>query len=795
MRVKTRRMYLAFGSAFILGLPILFLYLPFLKDRLALLDDRFRTNLEFRPTRIYSELSCLPIGAPRAEVVTILKSLGMTIPNEQTVSLRWPKPPADALPLLSRHPYSPKENEEITLEFSDSEKTATPILSGIKGSSVENYEEICGGPHLLGLFQRANSLETKIEHRTRLAFDDIPSMFWQAVLAVEDPRYLEHHGLDPKGVLRALIVNLRTLRLAQGGSTITGQLVKNLLNRTDRNLFLKFHELFFSLWLEAKYGKQAILERYLNEVYLGNQNGLEIHGIAEATKLYFQKAPNEISLPEAATLAAMIKGPGYYSPFQHPERLRERGTLVLDKMLEHGFIAKEEHKLAVRARVEFKSTSSVRKSVQGFLDAAFLETKKILGDQYSDQDIMGSGLKVFTTLDWDMQKLAQSVASNAELAPELELALVTVSNETGQVKTWVGSRKYSASQYDRVSTMRRQLGSTFKPIVYLTALQAHDTRSNESTYHQATPVYDGPLLVKQKGLPNWRPENYTKSYLGWIPFGQALALSINTVSVRLLHDVGFSATFATARALGFMGTLPEVPSLALGVSESSPLDLVQTYSTLVRLGQNLRPSIIARIEENDGSVLYAAPDESELTASTYSDSILLLEKLLVENTITGSAKAIQNSRIKSLIAGKTGTTSDGRDAWFVGYSPQFTTALWVGEDTYQAPSSEKPETSTKKQNHLTGAGAALPLWIKYTETVESLKGFGMPTNYLQRRNSSNSILAKISVDPRNGKITTPEACPGMGLLFEGYALLAHLPDEKKSCEDSAQFTEIREVTF
>lgn len=692
------------------------------------LEAAFNHENAFVPTRLFSDVSRIAPPMSKAKLLKRLKILGYTItqPDAATLSITL-HPfdyPVDIL-LPENHPMKALAGQVIHFTFNeDKRSTLAKIEREIEGS-MEEIPEIFLEPEIIATLSRSDTGE-KREIRRILKFENIPAPIWQAIISIEDPRFLEHAGLDPRGIARALWVNLRSARLAQGGSTITAQLVKNLMARHTRNLFLKFNELFLSLFLEMKTSKETILERYLNEVYLGQVGSYEVHGVAEGARLFYGKDLSELHLGEIALMAGLIRGPGYYSPYRYPERASDRQKLVLKKMVAAGFIAEAEAADAAKLPLRFRPPISVANKAPYFTDFVKAEMIRQLKDRISETDIAAAGFRVYTTLDPDLAELAQDAVENgvtelekklkidSKAVPEdrLEGALAVVDHKTGYIRALIGGRNYSESTFNRILNMRRQVGSTFKPFVYLTAfLQGRD--SDGLPYTTGYPVEDAPwTLTYDKGRQKWTPKNYEKESLGWIPLRIALAKSINTVAAKLGTRVGISSVIETARALGIQSELPDVPSLALGVSELSPVELVTAYATIANHGVQDELTAIRVITQDDAKIFAKFVFNAKQVFPPAPIDLLIeaMRGVFSEGT---AASAGPHYGFTRPAAGKTGTTSNYRDAWFAGFTPDLTTVVWVGADQNASLTEKGGKKKNRKLLQITGASGALPIWADF----------------------------------------------------------------------------------
>ncbi len=521
-----------------------------------------------------------------------------------------------------------------------------------------------------------------------MPIDLLPRHVQWAVVATEDRRFFDHYGLDPVGLVRALFTNMRAGRFAQGGSTLTQQLAKNLFLSPDRTLSRKFEELGLALWLELRLSKKDILELYLNRVYFGGG----AYGIEAASQRYFDKSARELTIAEAALVAGLLKAPSKYSPAASPGAARARSRVVLSKMLEAGVITPEEERKALEERMVFyepksqKDTSGVNYAVDFVLE----RLPQLLGGGHAE-------VVVETTLDADLQRRANEIVGKA-LAKQgtalgVSQAAVAVLDTDGGIRALVGGRNYAESQFNRAVKAHRQPGSAFKPFVYLAALESGMTPD--------TITYDLPLTID-----GWAPRNDNGQYTGEITLRKALAQSVNTVAVRLNQAVGRGKTIEVAHRLGVKSDLREGPSLPLGTSEVSLLEMTGAYGVFGNGGTAIEPHAIRRVRMSSGRVLFArdVPRTEQivdpLAVGAMND---MLNYALVSGT--GRRAGIANHPA----AGKTGTTQDFRDAWFIGYTSHLSAGVWIGND------------NGKPMNRAMGGGLPAEIWRQIMDVAHEGK--------------------------------------------------------------------------
>ncbi len=524
-----------------------------------------------------------------------------------------------------------------------------------------------------------------------LALNEMPAYVPRAFIAIEDRRFYQHFGVDPYGIARALVANVLHLGVSQGGSTITQQLAKNLFLTQERTIHRKLQEVLLALWLEHKYSKARILELYLNRVYFGSG----AYGIEQAAQRYFGISARRLSLTEAAMLAGLVKSPSRLAPTRNYKAAEKRAKVVLAAMAELGFVSKAKVRIAMANPPRIVAQTS-NGSSNYVADWVMDVVNDILG--HVDQDIV-----VHTTINEAMQTDAEK-ALDGELSQKGdkyhvgEGALVSMTPE-GAVRALVGGRDYAQSQYNRAVAAKRQPGSAFKPFVYLTALEHGLTPDSVRT--------DGRINVH-----GWKPENYEHDYLGPVTLTKALALSLNTVSVRLTLQFGPQAVIRTAHRLGIASHLEPNASIALGTSEVSVLELTGAYATFANGGYRVAPYVITRITTPKGRLLYAHTDRplGRVVDARYAG---MMNEMLQQTLAIGTAKHASLPGWPS--AGKTGTSQDFRDAWFIGYTSRLVTGVWLGND------------DGKPTKHVTGGGLPVEIWSRYMRgALQGVPVAGLP---------------------------------------------------------------------
>ncbi|MBS9476725.1 transglycosylase domain-containing protein [Ancylobacter radicis] len=502
----------------------------------------------------------------------------------------------------------------------------------------------------------------------------LPPYLPQAFVAIEDRRFYAHFGLDPLGLARAVVVNLTAGRLREGGSTLTQQLAKNLFLTQERTLSRKVQELILSIWLETKYSKNEILELYMNRVYFG----AGAYGVEAAAQRYFGKSARQVTLSEAAMLAGLVKSPSFLAPTRNLDGAQARAEVVLGAMREAGFISAEMQQAAL-ARPATLAKTQVPDSTGYVADWVMEQLKSIIGPIEGD-------IIVQTTVDPALQAAADKALKDAlgKSGKKLgvEQGAIVLMDTDGGVRALVGGRSYEESQFNRAITAKRQPGSSFKPFVYLTAMERGLTPESLRE--------DAPIQIK-----GWRPENFSKEYRGPVDLKTALALSLNTVAVRLALEVGPEAVIKTAHRLGIASKLEPNASIALGTSEVSLMEMVDAYAPFANGGVGVTPHVIERVRDKTGKVLYAyaQPSRGMVMAPPH---VAMMNRMMQDVLLVGTARRADLPGWPA--AGKTGTSQDYRDAWFIGYTGRFIAGVWLGNDD---------ASPTKKAG---GSGLPVDIW-------------------------------------------------------------------------------------
>lgn len=580
------------------------------------------------------------------------------------------------------------------------------------------------------------------QNRLPIDINKVPQNLQNAFIAAEDNRFYEHIGIDPIGIFRAIFANLTNRGIAQGGSTITQQLAKNAFLSQEQTLKRKIQEAMLALEIEHKYSKKEILEMYMNQIYFGQG----AYGIQTAAKTYFNKDVNELTLTQCAMLAGLPKSPNYYSPFNNLNEAKKRKNVVLDQMVKYGYVSAAE---AEDAKNQDLGLSKSHQSKEADEYASFIDyVSQQVAKKYGDDALYKEGLKIYTTMDVDKQHAAVRAMRNLPNnytdengLTQPQAAIVSIDPKTGHILAMVGGR--GQDSFNRASMAVRQPGSAFKPFVYLTALQ-HDMTPD-------TTMDDQPVTYG-----SWSPKNAGGSYSGTMTLSDALAHSVNTIAVQLADKVGTKNIIANAKKMGITTLDAKDDNLAMalgGLTKGvTPLEMASAYGTFANKGVHVKPTAIVKILDRDGNVLEDAStlEKEETKTRVMSEREAYEMTAMLEGVIdhgTGTAAAIGRPA-----AGKTGTTDDNKDAWFVGYTPDIVTAVWIGDDT-----------GSHSLGEIYGGTIPAEIWKDYMSSAtsdESGGDFSAPSGMERRKettsssSSSNSVRSDDREEPKKKSATT-----------------------------------------
>jgi penicillin-binding protein 1A len=571
------------------------------------------------------------------------------------------------------------------------------VVSGVMGGSM--FWALSGLPSISALEEYVPLESSKIyssdgkllaelyyERRTFIPHYEIPDMVKKAFVSIEDVRFYTHPGVDIRGILRALWQDIKARSIVQGGSTITQQLAKMLFLKPEKSIMRKIKEAIISVQIEKKYTKDEILGLYLNQTYFGTR----AFGVEAAARAYFGKSIREVTIPESALLATLPKAPSSYSPFRNPERSKKRRALVLQSMLRLNYITEEQYEAATQEPLP------VSPHFRKYDAPYFIEfLKKKLESKYGT-GIYKSGYKIYSTIDSKMQSSAEEALRNGiktiekRVKPEIQGALIAIDIRSGQIKAMVGGFDFWETQFNRATQAMRQPGSAFKPFVYLTAFE------QGMSYEDV--IYDVPTTFTGSNPDeDWSPENYDKEYFGEVTLKTALAKSLNAATVNLASIIGITPIIDTAKRVGIESTLNPYISIALGASDLTLIELVSAYSVFAT-GRKLELIPYDRIENRDRIII----DELFPRHTNVLDEDSLYQIKVLLEAVVNEGTGTQAKAIGRPVFGKTGTTNDYRDAWFIGFDDEVAVGVWIGRDNHR-PIGRKE----------TGSSAALPIWIDF----------------------------------------------------------------------------------
>ncbi len=685
--------------ALLLLLKLSLLLLVVAAAGLIYLDAQIRAKFEGKrwalPTKVYARPLELYAGQTLSadDLKLELKGLGYkSVANARTPgTVHWAGPRLDLVTRGFPFPDGSEASQQLKLEFSGAG------LNRIRDADGRDVALVRLEPMLIGgVYPQDN------EDRDLIRLEDAPATLPMALVAVEDRDYYHHFGISPKGIARAMWVNLRAGRFVQGGSTLTQQLIKNFYLTSDRTLARKLMEMPMAVLLDLHYSKDEILEAYLNEVYLGQAGSRAIHGFGLASQYYFGRPVGELGLPEVALLAGLVKGPSFYDPRRNPERALARRNLVLKLLYEQDKIGEQEYNAAIAEPLGVIAQRSLHKGAYpAYLDLV----KRQLREEYREEDLSSEGLRVFTALDPLAQSRAEAALGKTlgqlekrygKSATNLETSMVVTDPQTAEILAIVGGRDTRYQGFNRALDALRPIGSLVKPAIYLTAL--------ERGFTLASPLEDEPVQLK---LPNgdvWSPDNFDRRSHGVIPLHRSLALSYNQSTVRLGLEVGVDRVIDMLHRLGVSRELKPYPSLLLGAQALSPLEVAGVYQTLAANGFQMPLRAIRSVTDAEGGELSRYP--FKLRQQVKPELIHLIQYAMQEVGREGTARYAYSVLPGNLnLAGKTGTSNDQRDSWFAGFTGDRLAVVWIGRDD----NSRLP---------FTGSGGALRAWTEFMRTEQ-----------------------------------------------------------------------------
>ena len=569
-----------------------------------------------------------------------------------------------------------------------------------------------------------------------VALRALPDYVPRAFVAAEDVRFHHHLGIDPIGMARAFYADLRAHGIVEGGSTIDQQIIKARFLSQERTWRRKFTEIVLAILLDARMSKNEILEVYLNDVYLGHSGGKPVLGVDEASRLYLDKLPSQLRVDEAAMLASIVRAPNRDNPWKRPDLVRARRDAILQVMQKHDWISDAQYREATSHDVRFVQGSIPQAPFPFYLRALRSEIVHEIGLR----PVIEGGLTIICEMDPAAQRAAERAArrypaqlesrfnwirAQARTEP-VEAAILSVDPRSGGIRALVGGTNYDVSPFDRTSSMRRQPGSAFKTFAYLAAIASKRATT-------ATLLLDSPVTIAVNGDETWQPHNYDERYRGRVSLREAFEESLNVPTVRLTQQIGINRVVDTAENFGFDEKFARIPALPLGVTEVTVRELTAAYTPFPNLGTRVEPYLLSAVHSREGKTLYEHEPERKKVINA--DAAYIMHTLLRGVVQRGTASRLRRWSL-DYVAGKTGTTNDYRDAWFVGYTPDMVTTVWVGFDHGEPL-------------RLSSAEAAIPLWASYMSAIPHLHSEPRPPAEVTFRD----------IDPDSGMLWR-DGCPG-----------------------------------
>ncbi len=624
------------------------------------------------------------------------------------------------------------------------------VGAALAGSSLLYYVLLKELPSIAALKDYRPSITTRVyadngelidefflEDRKVIKYEEIPKIVIQAFVAAEDARFFQHKGFDMQSMSRAFFKNIEAGRIVQGGSTITQQVAKVLYLSPEKSYIRKIKEALLAYKIDKYLTKEEIITLYLNHIYLGHGT----YGIEAASQGYFGKSARDLTLAEAALLAGLPKAPSSYSPYLHPDRAYQRQAYVLSRMLEDKYISKKEKDLAVATKLRFRSIKPKDKIAPYFIE----NVRRYVQEKYGRDVLYREGLEVYTTLNIQMQKAARDAVEQGLKEIEerqsyekglVQGALFAMDPKSGAIRSIVGGRDFNRSEFNRATQSRRQPGSAFKPIIYTAAFDKGMTPS--------TLIVDSPIVYPDTSRPDglWKPKNFDEKFLGPTTLHNALVQSRNIITIKVLEEIGIDYATAYAANMGITSPIPRNLSIALGTSGVTLQELVRAYGVLANEGKRVQPFFIKKIVDRTGHVFEEAQPKVE---QVIDPRIAFMTSYVMQDVVeSGTGQRVK--RLGRPVAGKTGTTDDTRDAWFLGFTPTLVAGVWVGFDQ------ERPLGRLE-----VGGRAAAPIWLYFAEKALErmpVEVFPIPEG-----------IVFVKVDPKTG---TPARFWTKGARFEAF---------------------------
>jgi len=712
------------------GFAFTYFYVQYAKE----IDQKLKGGPFVITSKIYAAPETVAIGDPgtSSEIASALRRAGYSESRNNPVgSYNVHQESVEIFP----GPDSYFNQEPGVIRFSGGK-----IVRIISLSDNTDRGQFALEPELL-----TNVYDKNREKQRIVPFADLPPTLIHAILSAEDKRFFQHAGFDPIGILRSVMVDVKEGKNAQGASTLSMQLATSLfLTGRERSWHRKLPEAMITLQLEQRLTKQEILELYCNQIPLGNRGSFSIRGFGEAARAYFGKDLHSLSLEQTATLAAMLRGPSYYNPFRHPERVKERRNVVLALMRANGYISDREYALSADKPLVLAPAEAESSEAPYYVDMVNDE----LNLRFEDYDFKGQADRIYTALDLNLQRAAgeairmgmQEVDDQIKrqrrfkgrIPPRPQCALIAMDPHTGQIKALVGGRNYGASQLNRILA-KRPPGSIFKPFVYAAAMNTA-IAGGSRTLTPATTVVDEPTTFWFDGQA-YEPSNFEHDFRGVVTLRYALAHSLNVATIKVAEMVGYGAVVSLAHKAGINEEVHATPAMAIGSYAATPLEMAGAYTVFANNGVRVKPTFIAQVKEPGGSVFYEQKPETKPVLDPRVDYLMV--NMLEEVLRSGTGAGVHGRGFNLPAAGKTGTSHDG---WFAGFTSNLLCIVWVGFDDYS-------------ELDLEGARSALPIWAEFMKRAAAFREYRDVKPF-----SAPSGVVSIEIDPESGMPATP-LCP------------------------------------
>ncbi len=622
------------------------------------------------------------------------------------------------------------------------------VTAALAGSSLVYYVLLKELPSIAALKDYRPSITTRVyadnnelidefflEDRKVIKYEEIPKIVIQAFIAAEDARFFQHGGFDMQSMSRAFFKNIEAGKIVQGGSTITQQVAKSLYLSPEKSYIRKIKEALLAYKIDRYLTKEEIITLYLNHIYLGHGT----YGVEAAAQGYFGKSTRDLTVPEAAMLAGLPKAPSSYSPYLHPERAYQRQAYVLNRMLEDGYLTQRERDRALSTVIKLRSIKPKDKVAAYYIE----NIRRYIQEKYGSDVLYKEGLEVYTTLNIQMQKAARDAVEQGLKEMEerenyekgqVQGALFAMDSKTGAIRAMVGGRNFQRSEFNRATQSRRQPGSAFKPLIYTAAFDKGLT--------PATVIVDAPIVYPDPQQPDgvWKPQNFDMKFQGPTTLHNALIHSRNIITIKVLEEIGVDYAASYATNMGISSPLSRNLSMALGTSGVTLQELVRAYGVLANEGKRVQPFFIKKIVDRTGHVF----EETQPKAEQVIDPRIAFMSSYVMQDVVESGTGQRVKKLGRPVAGKTGTTDDTRDAWFLGFTPSLVAGVWVGFDQ------ERPMGRQE-----VGGRAAAPIWLYFAEKAlegTPIEAFPVPEG-----------IVFVKVDPKTGVPAKPS---NRGAIFE-----------------------------